>query len=156
MATLPVKSTVPVEIDKMPFLPVPPFAPSILTFPTTLSIPAPTSRLFVIPLAPGAFIVTFPETDKVIPELIWSLVLLLPPARVIDLAELLSETVTVAPTAIITSSVASGIFPPTQVPPSFQLPPGPVDVIVGSVNSVHTFSPEDCPIAVALNNFPKQ
>ena len=44
----------------------------------------------------------------------------------------LTSTVTVAPPAIVTSSVAVGATPPTHVVPKLQLPPAAVDVIVAN------------------------
>ena len=155
----PLISTLPVLTVNRPsllLLPPPLGVPLTNKFPTTFSIPDPTIISLVRELEPGLFIVISPETDNVIPELIWSLVSVDPPAIVIDEADLLSVTVTVAPTAIVTMSPAPGTTPPTQVEVRFQLPPVVVDVIAASVNSCHTFSPEDCPIALARNNSPTQ
>jgi hypothetical protein len=41
-------------------------------------------------------------------------------------------TVTVAPEAIVTSSLAPGITPPTHVLPTFQAPPAPVELIAAA------------------------
>ena len=151
----PFTSTDPVLIVNLLCLLLDP-PPVTIRFPPTFNVPAPTAIVFVLLLEPGPFIVASPDTVNATPELILRLVFPFPPFIVIDFADLLSVTITEAPTAIYTSSLTPGITPPFQVEVLLQLPPELVDVIVGSVNSVHTFSPEDCPTAVALNNFPRQ
>jgi len=57
---------------------------------------------------------------------------------------------TVAPETIITSSVATGATPPTQLPPVVQLPPPAVLVIVAACDAKQINNPKNRKIALVF------
>lgn len=132
----PVTVNTPVEMSTAVALLVLPLLDVFITIASEAqeSVPAPISRVVfaTVPLlvVEVPFIVTSPETVRVLEPFIVSDAEEAPAVKTSDAQEALAETVIAAPLAITTSSEAVGAVPPVQVLEVAQSPPVVVLVIV--------------------------